>query len=431
MGLVKLQKKYSKHGFNVLAFPCNQFAAQEPNSNAVIEKFAATKSKYGNTCSTGLGCPFPMFTKSTVNEPMCKNPPNIGCTKDSKECCTRNNPIYEHLRGKLPGKVPWNFAKFLIGRDGTVLKRWKSVTEPKDMNADIIKALAAEAPKSGSNEYKTGPVVKLNNGMAFAVASFGLQIYGDAKAQELTTIALAAGFRNFFASVLARNQKGFGAAIRATHIPRSEIFVCGSVNTGGCRGSANCKAETAAGCRDNLRELGTAVGVLDMIMLDYPAHDCDGIKGQWAAFEDMLKSGKTKSLAVSNFSPAQLDCIVKDKTLTVPAVNQLKFSVGSDDSVIRANKQRGIFVQAYSPLQSGSLVDDTDCAQIGQAHGGKSAAQIALKYILQKGAGFTTSALKREEFIEDINLLDFTLSQAEMAKLDARAQQGDAGSGGH
>jgi glutathione peroxidase len=55
MGMVKLQKKYSKHGFNVLAFPCNQFAAQEPNSNAVIEKFAATKSKYGNTCSTGLG----------------------------------------------------------------------------------------------------------------------------------------------------------------------------------------------------------------------------------------------------------------------------------------------------------------------------------------------------------------------------------------
>jgi hypothetical protein len=51
-----------------------------------------------------------MFTKSTVNEPMCKNPPNIGCTKDSKECCTRNNPIYEHLRGKLPGKVPWNFG---------------------------------------------------------------------------------------------------------------------------------------------------------------------------------------------------------------------------------------------------------------------------------------------------------------------------------
>lgn len=41
---------------------------------------------------------------------MCKNPPNIGCTKDSKECCTRNNPIYEHLRGKLPGKVPWNFG---------------------------------------------------------------------------------------------------------------------------------------------------------------------------------------------------------------------------------------------------------------------------------------------------------------------------------
>ena len=74
---------------------------------------------------------------------------------------------------------------------------------------------------------------------------------------------------------------------------------------------AQCKAETTKGWRDNLRDLGTAVGVLDMIMLDYPAQDCDGIKGQWAAFEAMLKSGKTKSIAVSNFSPKQLDCIVK------------------------------------------------------------------------------------------------------------------------
>jgi diketogulonate reductase-like aldo/keto reductase len=284
-----------------------------------------------------------------------------------------------------------------------------------------MKALAAQAPTSG-NPKAGGATVKLNNNISFGVASFGLQIYGNDKAQQLTTIALKAGFRNFFASVLAGNQRGFGAAIRATHVPRSEIFVCGSVNTGDCHGMAQCKAETAKGCRDNLRDLGTAVGVLDMIMLDYPAHNCDGIKGQWAAFEAMLKSGTTKSIAVSNFSPEQLDCIVKDPTLTVPAVNQMPFSVSSDDSVLRANKQRGnIFVQAYSPLQSGRLVEDADCATIGRAHGGKSAAQVALKYILQKGAGFTTSALTASEFREDIGLFDWALSKAEMAKLDARA----------
>lgn len=100
----------------------------------------------------------------------------------------------------------------------------------------------------------------------------------------------------------------------------------------------------------------------------------------------------------------------------------MPFSVSSDDSVLRANTQRGnIFVQAYSPLQSGRLVEDADCAAIGRAHGGKSAAQVALKYILQKGAGFTTSALTASEFREDIGLFDWTLSKAEMAKLDARA----------
>ena len=72
----------------------------------------------------------------------------------------------------------------------------------------------------------------LNNGQTFDKVSFGLQVYDDATATKLTTIALQAGIRNFFASVLANNQKGFGAALKATTIPRKEIFVCGSANTG-------------------------------------------------------------------------------------------------------------------------------------------------------------------------------------------------------
>ena len=61
-----------------------------------------------------------------------------------------------------------------------------------------------------------------------------------------------AGIRNFFASVLAGNQKGFGRAIAKTTIPRKDIFICGSVNTGGCSGKANCKTQTAFGCEVRL-----------------------------------------------------------------------------------------------------------------------------------------------------------------------------------
>ena len=91
-----------------------------------------------------------------------------------------------------------------------------------------------------------------------------LQVYDDGTATQLTTMALGVGFRNFFSSVLAGNQQGFGAAIKATSVPRSEIFICGSVNTGSgaCSGTADCKTQTAAGCQTNLQDIG--VDYLDM-----------------------------------------------------------------------------------------------------------------------------------------------------------------------
>ena len=165
-----------------------------------------------------------------------------------------------------------------------------------------------------------------------------------------------------------------------------------------------------------------------MIMLDYPASDCPSIRGQWAAFEDMLAKNGTLSIAVSNFSPDQLDCIVSNKvrphaltrsparafppclllgatdrpfflspdpplaraqmqSSTPPAVNQLPYAVGSgkDTSVADDAAKGGVVVQAYSPLNSGSLATDPDCAAIGKRHG-KSAAQVALRWIVQRNA---------------------------------------------
>lgn len=199
---------------------------------------------------------------------------------------------------------------------------------------------------------KGGKTVKLNNGMDFPLASFGLQIYSNSQATALTKVALAAGFRNFFSSVLANNQKGFSAGVAASSVPRKQIFVCGSVDTQSCSGFDQCKKQTAAGCAANTRDLGPTIGALDMIMLDYPAGSCPGIKGQWAAFEEMLSKGRVKSLAVSNFDPSQLDCLLSVPGATVPAVNQLRFNVDESIKAIADNAKRGnILVQGWSPLQ--------------------------------------------------------------------------------
>ena len=83
------------------------------------------------------------------------------------------------------------------------------------------------APAVAASKYASS--TKLADGLVFPLASFGLQIYDDATAEQLTRRALEAGFRNFFASALAQNQRGFARGVRASGIPRDELFICGSV----------------------------------------------------------------------------------------------------------------------------------------------------------------------------------------------------------
>ena len=115
-GLQELFDKYGQQGFTVLGFPSNEFAGQEPGSSDDIEEF----------CQVNYGVTFPMFEKIKVNG---KNA----------------HPLYKWLKteqgGVLGDAIKWNFTKFLVGRDGQVLKRYGSNVEPADIAGDIEAAL--------------------------------------------------------------------------------------------------------------------------------------------------------------------------------------------------------------------------------------------------------------------------------------------------
>jgi glutathione peroxidase len=118
-------EKYKDKGLVVLGFPCNQFGAQEPGTPAEIKTFCA--SKYSVT--------FPLFAKLNVNPP-------------------EQHPLYAELSGDkspFPGKIEWNFGKFLVGRDGKILKRFSPRTKPDEaeVTAAIESALAAETRRFG------------------------------------------------------------------------------------------------------------------------------------------------------------------------------------------------------------------------------------------------------------------------------------------
>lgn len=118
-GLEQLFEKYQNQGFTILGFPCNQFGSQEPGSNEEIQSF----------CKLTYDVSFPIMAKVSVNG-------------------SDTAPVYDWLKESAPGilgteMIKWNFTKFLVGKDGTVIKRYAPNVEPKDIAADIEAALKA------------------------------------------------------------------------------------------------------------------------------------------------------------------------------------------------------------------------------------------------------------------------------------------------
>jgi glutathione peroxidase len=116
-GLEALYRQYKGKGFAVLGFPSNQFGAQEPGPESEIAEF----------CEMNYGVTFPMFAKIDVNGDAA-------------------HPLYQHLKAAAPGvlgseSIKWNFTKFLVGKDGKVVKRYAPNTEPAELAGDIEAAL--------------------------------------------------------------------------------------------------------------------------------------------------------------------------------------------------------------------------------------------------------------------------------------------------
>lgn len=116
-GLQDLYERYASRGFEVLGFPCNQFGKQEPGDAAQI----------GSFCETNYGVTFPMFEKIEVNG-------------------ANAHPLYKYLTEKEPGvlgieAIKWNFTKFLVDRQGNIVKRFAPITKPESITDDVEKLM--------------------------------------------------------------------------------------------------------------------------------------------------------------------------------------------------------------------------------------------------------------------------------------------------
>jgi len=251
----------------------------------------------------------------------------------------------------------------------------------------------------------------LNNGVLMPWFGLGVfQVPADADAARAVRTALDLGYRHIDTAALYRNERGVGQAVRASGIPRHEIFVTTKVWNDDIRAD-----RIEAAFEDSMRKLG--FDFLDLYLLHWP------IKGKhqssWRTMEKLQRTGRIKAIGVSNYMIPHLEELLPAAEI-VPAVNQIEFHPYLQSKPLQEYcRARDIRLTAWSPLmQAGPLLKDPVLADIAKRHK-KSVAQIVLRWDLQLGVVTIPKSVRKERIAENAAIFDFELTSAEISAIAA------------
>lgn len=259
----------------------------------------------------------------------------------------------------------------------------------------------------------------LNNGLQIPEVGFGTyKIDGDTQAAELVLKALNLGYRHIDTATVYGNEGGVGKALKQSGIPRNELFVTTKV-WNDKRGYTG----VLQSLEDSLLRLD--LEYVDLLLLHWPANESQFPSNwkeinadSWRAMEELYQLGKVKAIGVSNFLDTHLEALLQTASV-VPVINQLEFHPGYlVDETVQLCRAKDILVQAWSPLGRGRCLEDPILTQIADLHA-VSTAQIALKWCLQKGILPLPKSSNEERMKQNLALYDFTLSEHEIAEINA------------
>ena len=251
--------------------------------------------------------------------------------------------------------------------------------------------------------------VKLNNGIEMPIVGFGVFQVSDEETEKAVLEALKAGYRLLDTAAVYGNEAGVGRAIKASGIPREEIFVTTKLWIQRENGYEN----TKKALEDSLTRLG--LDYVDLYLMHQPFGD---VHEQWRAMEDLYKAGKARAIGVSNFHMDRLMDLITCHEI-VPAVNQIEtHPFYQRDAEIAFHKELGILQQAWAPLAEGKfeIFSNPILTQIAQKHG-KSVAQVVLRWLNQRGVAIIPKSVKVERMLENREIFDFTLDEQDLAQI--------------
>lgn len=266
------------------------------------------------------------------------------------------------------------------------------------------------------------PKVTLRNGVEVPQLGFGLYKIAEG-ADELVKSAIQLGYRHLDNAQVYWNEDQVGRGWRATGIAREELFITSKL------GNANHEPEAAReSFAKTLEDLQT--DYVDLFLIHWPVPMLYGgdVGMPWAVLEEFLAEGRARAIGVSNFEPQHLDKLLQTANV-VPMVNQVESHPFFPNlETHEYNAAHGIVTEAWSPLARGRAVTDTTLTQIGKKYG-KSAAQVAIRWGLQRGDILFPKASSVERQRENLDVFDFELTDEEMAQILA-LDEGEAGRSG-
>ena len=251
--------------------------------------------------------------------------------------------------------------------------------------------------------------VTLNNGVKMPKEGFGVfQVPDPAQCEQAVLDAIASGYRLIDTAAAYMNEEAVGEAIAKCGVPREELFITTKlwVQDAGYE-------EAKKAIRTSLDKLG--LDYLDLYLIHQPMGD---YVGAYRAMEEAYKEGTLKAIGVCNFYPARLADLCETVDV-IPAVNQVELHpFFQQENALALMNEYGVIPEAWGPCAEGNhgIFTHPVLSKIGEKYG-KSAAQVALRWNVQRGVVVIPKSVHKDRMEQNIAIWDFKLSDEDMAKI--------------
>jgi 2,5-diketo-D-gluconate reductase A len=261
------------------------------------------------------------------------------------------------------------------------------------------------------------PHLTFTDGHTIPQLGLGVFLVEPDEAERIVSDALEVGYRHIDTARVYKNEEGVGRAIANSGIPREELYITTKL------WNSDQGADTTPAALDaSLDRLG--LDYVNLYLIHWPAPKYGKHVETWQSMVELRETGKARSVGVSNFLEQHLDDIAKASDVS-PVVNQIELHPALQQRALRAHQaQWGILTESWGPLGQGKyeLAGLPGFAEIAERHD-KSVQQIAIRWHLQEGLIVFPKTTKRERMVENADVFDFQLTDAEMATI-ADADQG-------